>query len=233
MNALIWILIIILLFLLVIIMFIFSWLSWNIPITVLRFMGNKQRPLMIHKKGRKRMIKGVPFLQVRGYKAAIRDFKSSFYWPALKGKWGGLILWEFEDGWLTPTIPKKKVIAKDQEFLIERGLEALRGVQSVKFEYDAALHHELLLKVVDDVDVEFLVEQLAREDKQYSSGLWAFLDKYGTHIVWIFMTICALVGFIIYLDKAPNLGSQCLQQLGEVVKDDFLQKAANSVVPKG
>lgn len=219
--------------LLLLIGFLVSWLSWNIPITILRFTGNKQRPMLLHKKGRKRMSRGVPFLQVRGYKGHFRDFKSGFYWPGYRTKYGALILWEFEDGKLTPVIPKKKDVPKEKQLLIEAGIAALAEIQNVEFEYSPEMHAKLMLKVVDDVDTEFMVEELAREGKQYTGGLWAFLDRYGTHLVWIIMAICALTAYIIYLDKAPNLGAQCLSQLGEVVREDFLSKMAGAAAPPG
>jgi len=207
-------------------LFLYSLLSWNIPITVLRFMGNKQRPLVLHKKGRKKMMRGVPHLQVRGYKQTIRDFKSDYYWPALKSKYGALILWEFEDGWLTPTVPKKRKLTTEEEQRYESALAVINEIGGVRFEYDPVIHHELRLKVVDDVDMEFQVEQQARQEGQYTAGFWGFMEKYGTHMLILMIVVCLLVGFIVYLKNAPNLGAQCLSQLEEVAKQGWLERAA-------
>ena len=38
---------------LVTIFFVWNTLSYNIPVTILRFVGNKDRPMLIHKKAKK------------------------------------------------------------------------------------------------------------------------------------------------------------------------------------
>lgn len=216
-------------FLLVVgLLILFSVLSWNIPVTILRFTGDKRRPMVIHRKARKRTFKGVTQLRVKGYKNPIRDFLAENYWPSAKGKYGALVLWELEDGWLTPTIPRKVKLSTEERRAVEEAITTLKKVGAVEFEYNPEMHHKLKLKIVDDVEAEYLVEQLAREDKQYTGGLFAFLDKYGVHLTFVLLGAFALVGFLVYLDKAPNLGAQCLAQLGEVVKEDFLTKVAGA-----
>jgi len=229
-----WIIIGIVVFILLItFLVIFVLLSWNIPVTILRFTGDKHRPMVIHKKAKKRIIRGVPHLQVRGYKGTIRDFKSDYYWPAAKGKYGALVLWEFEDGWLTPTIPRKGAVTPENKKRYRESYDTLKELCKVTFDYDPETHHALKLKVVDDVDMEFLVEQLARQDQQYTGGFWAFMEKYGSQVTVMVIVICLLTGFIIYLKQAPDLSAQCLSQLGEVVREDFLQKMSQAAVPPG
>lgn len=212
-----------------------SYMSYNIPVTILRFMGNKERPTIIHARARKKINHGVPRLKVRGYKTEIRDFLSENYYPTVKGKYGGLILWEFEDGMLTPTIPVKveRQLTEEQHKAVSEAFRKVQALQAVKFKYDPWLHNQLKQKAVDDVDVEFLLQEVERVDSQYASGWRDFLSKYAAQITIGIVAILLLVGWVVWLDKAPNMMAQCASAAKDVVKESLIQQAAAAAAPGG
>lgn len=192
-------------------LFMFYLLSWNIPVVVLRMVGSKGRPLMIPTKGKKRVDGGRPRLFVKGYRRPFRDFKAENYYPTPRGKHGGLILWEFEDGYLTPCIPKKyeKKLSAEDRLLVDQANEVLNRFNMVGFSFDKTMHDSLVLKAVDDVDIEFMIEEIARLASQYTGGLREFLAKYAGHILVIMVAMFLLIGFIVWLDKSPEWAAQC------------------------
>ena len=213
--------------------FMFMFLSWNIPVSVLRFTGNKQRPSLIHRKARKKMIKGVPYLWVKGYNRPIRDFKAEHYYPSPKSKWGGLIVWEFEDGWLTPSPPKGIKLSKAQQAVVATAIDTLNDIRPVAFEHDEEMHQRLKLKIVDDVDAEFAVEQLFRQDGQYSTGFFECLSKNSASIMAIMVVAFVLVGFIVWLDKSPEYMAQCANVARSTILDAIKQEGAAAIIPPG
>ena len=68
--------------------FMYLHFTWNIPVTLLRYTGNKGRPLMINTKGRKVIKKGIPRLYVKGYPEPVRDYLAENYYPTGRGKYG-------------------------------------------------------------------------------------------------------------------------------------------------
>lgn len=207
--------------------------QWNIPVTVLRFTGNKGRPTLIHKKAKKRMIKGVPYLWVRGYSDPIRDFVAENYYPSPRSKWGGLVLWEFEDGWLTPVIPK--AVKKDAALKkrVDAALGILRNEGVMNFDYDPLMHKNLQFQIIDDVDSEFVVNERMRQDEQYRGGLMDFLNRHATTMLVLFMGVLLLVGWIIYWKNAPDWMASCAGAAKDAVTDTLLQQAADRMVPPG
>lgn len=200
--------------LLVDIVLLFLWirrLMYNIPVGVMRFTGNKERPTLILTRARKMLRSGVPMLYVQGYKDPIRDFLSQNYYPTPRGKWGGLLVWEFEDGMLTPVIPHKSLKSLDphKRKLYEIALRTIQEEQIIKFDFDTILHKKLRLHAVDDVDVEFSLQERARVDGQYTGGLRDFLNKYGGHIALAIVVFCILIGFIYGISELPNIMSTC------------------------
>lgn len=216
-------------------------MSWNIPVTILRYTGNKGRPLMIHKKARKTFKNGVPRLFVRGYSEPIRDYLSENYYPTMRGKYGGLILWEFEDGLLTPALPKRtffqKILGKDKlskedEEFYERAKEFYKS-RSVPFDFDRQLYADLKLKAVDDVDVEFGLQEIFRVDNQYSGGWKDFFLKYGGHMAIIIIAVLMLIGVIKWFDKIPEFAAMCAATAKGIVEESLIRQAANAAVPLG
>lgn len=208
-------------------------MRYNIPVTILRYEGGKERPKMIQTKGRKYFRRGVPLLRVRGYNTPVRDYLSKNYYPTTKGKYGGLILWEFEDKLLTPAIPYKK--GRDPEALkiLHKATELLRETQAIPFEYDKKLHDQLVLKAVDDVDVEMGLMEDMRIDKQYAGGIWDFLAKYSGHIVIVMVGILLVVGWVIWLDKSPDMMAACAARAFDAAKESALQQLAAGAAPPG
>ena len=210
-------------------------LSYNIPVVVLRYTGNKGRPLMMIKKAKKVFRQGVPMLYVRGYKQPVGDFKSENYYPSMRGPYGGLILWEFEDNMLTPAIPKKmlKVLSKEDKERIEKVLVEVRSGLAVPFEFDDQLHKQLKLKAVDDVDVEAMLQEKKRIDGQYSGGFKDFLMKYGGHITVIIIAVLMLVGVIIWFQNMPEFAAQCYGAAQQAVQSSLVERGVDAVRPGG
>ena len=210
-------------------------LSYNIPVVVLRYTGNKGRPLMMIKKAKKVFRQGVPKLNVRGYKQLVSDFKNENYYPSIRGPYGGLILWEFEDGMLTPVIPKKmlKQLSKEDKERIEKVLVEVRSGLVVPFEFDDQLHKQLKLKAVDDVDVEAMLQEKKRIDGQYSGGFKDFLMKYGGHITVIIIAVLMLVGVIIWFQNMPEFAAQCYGAAQRAVESSLVERGVDAVRPGG
>lgn len=207
--------------------------SYNIPIAILRFTGNKGRPMLVLTKGKKVFRHGVPRLKVRGFRDEFRDYLSENYYPTGRGKWGGLVLWEFEDGLLTPSIPRKveRKLSKEDREAVNRMLVKLNKLTGVSFEYDDYLHHELKLKAVDDVDTEFMLQDQARIDGQYSGGWRDFLTKYAGHATIIIIAMLMLVGVVIWFDKMPEFASQCFGVAQQAVQQGLLERGAEAIAP--
>jgi len=213
-------------------------IMYNIPIVILRFQGDKRRPMILFTRARKSLLGGVVKLYVRGYRYPVRDFQSQYYYPSKKGKFGALILWEPKPGFLTPSIPTlqkhKKNLPKE---LHEAHAQLVayakqNSVKPVDFRFDEELHKDLLLRAVDDTDIDFMLQEIKRTDSQYMSGWREFMSKYGGHAVVALIAIIGLVGFVIGLDKLPNLVGQCIQagiEAGNEAGKNILQRAAENV----
>lgn len=218
----------------VVVAFVFVYLkTYNIPVAILRFTGNKGRPMLILTKGKKIFKHGVPRLKVRGFKEEFRDYLSENYYPTGRGKFGGLVLWEFEDGLLTPSIPRhiERKLSKDDRDAVNRMLVKLNKLTGVSFEYDKFLHHELKLKAVDDVDTEFMLQDQARIDGQYSGGWRDFLAKYAGHATIIIIAILLLVGLVLWFDKMPEFAAQCYGAASNAVEQSLLERGAAAASP--
>ena len=207
--------------------------TYSIPVAILRFTGNKGRPTLFLTKAKKVIKNGVPRLKVRGYKDEFRDYLSENYYPTVRGKWGGLVLWEFEDQLLTPAIPKKieRKLSKDDRAAINRMLMKLNKLTGVSFEFDKYLFHELKLKAVDDVDVEFLLQDQARIDSQYAGGWREFLSKYAGHATIIIIAMLMLVGVVIWFDKMPEFAAQCYGAAQSIAEQSLLDRAVEAAAP--
>lgn len=236
MNILIWVLIILIFLILCIGALIIFWIfSWNIPVVVLRFVGNKGRPTLIVTKGKKRFRAGVPRLFVKGYKKPIRDFQADFYYPTTRGKFGGLILWEFEDDYLTPCIPSRveRKLSIEQKRVIAEANRILAGFNVIGFAYNEKTHFDLKVKAIDDVDIEFMIEEIARVAQQYMGGLREFLMKYAGHIVVLIVAICLMVGFIVWLDKSPEFAARCAATAQGTILEGIKAAAEAGGIPAG
>jgi len=151
---------------------------WKIPVIVLRYTGDKRRPVVIITKARRES----GGLRIKGYKIAVRNYDSENYYPSAKGTLGALILWEFKRGWLTPSIPKKTLmkLSEEQRAQIETALAYLEEKSVVKFEFNEEMYAHLMLESIDDVDAEYFLTQLQRQAMQYTGGLKDFLMKHST-----------------------------------------------------
>ena len=218
----------------IILMFLFLWgRTYTIPVAVFRLTGNKERPTLFLTKAKKIDRHGVPRLRVKGYKHEFRDYLSENYYPSIRSKWGGLVLWEFEDQLLTPVIPRKieRKLTKEQRVKIDGVIKKLNSLTGVTFSYDKFLHHELKLKAVDDVDTEFMLQDQARIDGQYAGGWKDFLMKYSGHITVIIIAILMLVGLVLWFDKLPELASECYGQAQASFNQMLLEQASEKLVP--
>ena len=215
--------------------FVWHFKSYNIPVTILRYVGGKERPLMIATRAKKLFSHGVPRLFVKGYKDPIRDYLSKNYFPTVRGKYGGLILWEFEDGLLTPCAPirKPKKMSAEAYEQLKKATAIIAKHHRIPFEYEDNLHNELRLKAVDDVDIEFNLQEQSRVNGQYAGGWRDFLEKYASHAAIIIIAILMLVAVIIVLDKLPGLAAQCANAATDVAKESILRAAAASAAPAG
>lgn len=218
----------------IVLLFLLLWMkSYNIPVAVLRYTGGKQRPTLIVTKAKKYVRRGVPRLKVRGYKEEFRDYLSENYYPAVRSKWGGLVLWEFEDNLLTPVVPSKKIrkLGAEQRAALDKALQRLTSLSGIKFDFNKELYHELRLKAVDDVDNEFMLQEDARIDTQYAGGWRDFIAKYSGHMVVIIIAILMVVGLSLWLEKMPEFAAQCYGAAQSSLEQGFLERAGDALSP--
>lgn len=220
-----------------VVVIIWSRLSHTIPITILRYNGSKDRPTMISTKGKKVTKNGITKLKVLGYPNSFRDYLSHNYFPSPKGKHGGLILWEFEDAMLTPSISEKeyKELTKEQKQEYDEVKQKISEMtkKPVPFDFDDELLKELRLKAVDDVDIDWMLEQYSRVDKEYDQGFWGFLNKHGSTIAIIFIAILMLVGLLQWFENMPEFAAQCYGAAERIVEQSMLEQAADKMRPAG
>ena len=208
---------------------------WKIPIVVFRFVGNKSRPTLLLTKGRVINAFGVNRLVVKKYKTSFRNFKSEYYYPTLKGA-GGLILWEFKPGWLTPITPRLKGLTPEEKERLTGLAQEIAESKAGGFEFDESLYKELLLKAVDDTDSEWYLRQQQRIATQYTTGWRDFLSKYGGHMLTALIVVMLFVGFVVWLKEAPNQAGQCIAAGVEAAKATYLSDIASgvgAVIPPG
>lgn len=215
-------------------------MRWKIPVVVLRYVGNKQRPTVIPTVARKTLVgpKGsVTRLIIKGFKHPFKDYRADHYYPSLKGR-GALILWEFKPGWLVPTIPKKIMagFSEEEKKQIDSTLYMLRDRGVIDYQYNPDLYRKLMVESIDEVDSEYFLQNLARQDQQYS-GTWRdFLTKNGAWISIIIIAALLLIGYIVYLDKVPSVTGQCIQSGVEAARNTYLRNVAGNItagVPLG
>lgn len=206
-------------------------LSWNIDVAILRFVGDKRRPTLIIKKGRKKKTGASVSLFVKGYKNPIKDFKAEYFYPSSKGQFGGLVLFEFKTGWLTPCVPEAKKIPDELKARIKEFRSELNAAGVVNFEFDESMYKTLTIKAIDDTDAEWNLRQQQRIDAQYQGGWRDFLYKYAGHIAIVIVALLLLVGFIVYMKEVPSLTGQCMSAGVEAAKSTYLQELAKNAAP--
>lgn len=212
---------------------------WKIPVVVLRYTGDKNRPTVLVTKARKvgvGVMQGIRKLVVKGYKLPVRDFNSKNYYPGKTAN-GALILWEFKSGWLTPAIPKKVLMGLSDEER-EKFAEAIaffEKKQHVSFEFKEEMFNQLVLNAIDDVDAEYFLRQQQRQDAQYTGGLKDFLMKHGGSLALVLIATILLVGYIVYLDKVPSVSGQCIDAGVQAARNTWLSEIAKNFtgVPLG
>ena len=193
---------------------------WNIPVVILRYTGDRRRPLLITTRGKKEVIDNCVQLRVKTYKRRFRDFLSANYYPSPGVPFGAILCFEFEDGWLTPLQPALKKLSKDQRIEADKYIKQLQMLtKDVEFNYDAAVHDALKLNIIDDVDSEsYLIDQ-TRIRQQYQGAL-GWLATHGTVVVMIVLLICLTVGFVVWVKEPPvNAAQACVAQLRGVCSD--------------
>lgn len=221
------------------VVFVIVWLSWKIPVVVLRYAGDKRRPVIVLTKGKTTSRDGVNRLLVKGYKWPIRNFKSEYYYPYIKGKKHALLLWEPKPGILTPTLPSLKGLeggtlkkVKEVQEWLNQQLQNAR-LQPVDFRFDDVMYKSLLLKAVDDTDIDFMLQHIARVESQYVSGWRDFLSKYGSHMVMVVLSFCLLAGFIVWLEKSPEWAASCANAAQETTSSLLKEYVGNIAPPPG
>ena len=207
--------------------------SWNIPVVIFRYTGDKRRPSLRFTKAKLKVVQKIPKLFIKGYEYSFKNFKSNNYYPAAKSPLGALVLWEFKPGWLTPTLPSVDSLPEDMREEAERLFSELRERTTVDFEYDDSAYERLVLKAVDDVDAEWHVTQIARINDQYVSGWRDFMNKYGGHVIVFFIALCLLVGWIVWLKESPDWVNKCISTGVEAAKNTYLQTIAENVASTG
>lgn len=209
---------------------------WKIPIVILRYQGDGRRPMVHFTKGRLAKRGYINGLLVKGYRLAIRDFKRAHYYPTSKGKLGALILWEFKPGWLTPIKPfikENEKLSAEAQVVYDKLRELTSEGQVADFVFDKDAYNDLLLKVVDDTDMEWYLQQVERIETQYSGGWREFLSKYGGHLVLALIAVLMLVGAIVWFDKMPELSAQCIKAGESIANENMLRSLGENLVPPG
>lgn len=207
--------------------------QWKIPVVVLKFQGDKRRPSLFFTKGRKNVKAGMTRLYVKGYKFPVRDFNSENYYPSVKGKLGALILFEPKPGILTPLLPYRDSKNYPESVVsafanLEKELK-LHNLVDVSFDFDQKIYDSILLKIIDDTDIDFLLQEYVRVDSQYTTGWQEFLSKYGGHMALVFIGILMFAGFVLWLQKSPDLAAQCYAQVQEVSKNALVEYGSKIV----
>lgn len=227
-----------------------DWLEkkWNIPIIILRFVGNKGRPNIIIRKARKENERGSVKLFVQGYKMAVKDFRSEHYYPSPGKPYGALILYEIEDGLLTPCIPKKEAKNPEMRKAIDDAIGFINEQRSVKFEYSDELYNDIKLKAVDDTDIDWMIDEIVRVKTQYKTGLLNFLQNVAPYIMLAIVCIGIIVGMVLFFKEAPNLAKECLDasfskademcrysqgRAQAIAEGDSTNPYIDSMIPKG
>lgn len=193
--------------------YIADWLEkkWNIPIIILRFVGNKGRPNVIVSKGHKENSRGATRLYVKGYKMAIKDFRSELYFPSPGRPHGALILYEVDDALLTPCVPTKEIRDPETRKAIDEAISFINERRHVKFSYDEQLYHEIKLKAVDDTDIDWMTDEIVRVKTQYKTGFLNFLQNVAPFIMLAIVCVAIVVGMVLFFKEAPNLAKECLE----------------------
>lgn len=205
-------------------------MSWNIDVAILRFVGDKRRPTLVIKKARKRKVGASVSLFVKGYKNPIKDFKAEYFYPSAKGQFGGLVLFEFKTGWLTPCVPESRRLNDDLKARIKSFRSELNSTGVVNFEFDEEMYKTLTIRAIDDTDAEWNLRQQQRIEAQYQGGWRDFLYKYAGHIAIVIVALLLLVGFIIYMKEVPSLSGQCIGAGVDAAKATYLQEFAKNAV---
>ena len=197
------------------IIFVWSIFSWNIPIVILQFLGNKGRPNLKITRGKLVKQRGSYALRIKGYPTTLsfKNFKSENWYPT-SGKTGALILWELRKGLLTPVVPKRnKLMAK---VFGDAKKEATKQEQPIlwpmNFEFDEKLYNDIELRAVDDVEIEWMLDEMARVNHQYVHGWRDWLAQNAHMIAWVLLTACIVCVVAIFMWKLPTVMQACANQ---------------------
>jgi hypothetical protein len=202
--------------------------GWTIPVVVFRIVGDKRRPVLdLTKRAKIINQHGVKKLKIRGtpHLWELKNFQAENYYMSVNGK-QALVLLEFAKDCYTPIRPTliKRIFGGEEL----KELRKLPVLVPVEMELGEGVMNDLLLKAVDDFDPDFIVRNFARIESQYSGGWRQFLKEFGWIIGWILLFTLALVGMVLFFQKAPELAAACAQA-GVATTKSVLAKAAGTI----
>lgn len=211
--------------------FFFMVRSWKIPVVNFKLVGDKRRPVLDLTRRAKIVVRnGVKYLKFRGTPDLweMKNFKNEDYYQTTNGE-PALIVFEFAKDCFAPVKPglfaaiKKILGGKNEE--AETLLREVPVFTPVGFELSETTLNGLLLKAIDDFDPDFILRNFGRIDRQYAGGLRAFLREFGWMIGWLLLFIIALVGIVMFFQKAPELAAACANAASDVGKN-IIERAA-------
>lgn len=211
-------------FLIAIIFFLFI-RSWKIPVVCFKLVGDKRRPILDLTRRAKLVVRnGVKYLKFRGTPDLweMKNFKNEDYYQTVNGV-PALIVFEFAKDCFAPIKPGMFSRKKGEPSFEERSMPYFTPIH---FEMADDTLQGLLLKAIDDFDPDFIIRNFGRIDRQYSGGLRAFLREYGWMIGWLLLFVIALVGIILFFQKAPELAAACANAATDVGKS-IVERAAS------
>ena len=138
------------------------------------------------------------------------------------------MLFEFRKGWLSPVLPFAAGFPPELKGDFDRINRELSN-KGVSFQFDEGMYKTLMLKAVDDIDAEWYGMQRERQSSQYSGGWRDFLAKYGGHMLVVVVVVCLLVGFIVWLQKSPEMMGKCIDAGVQAARNTYLQEVAGKV----
>lgn len=211
----------------------FGYKNWLFPIQVLvlKYQGDDRRPKAVVTRARRRERDGVMSLKILGYKYLQRDFERQNYYPGEKGR-DFIIAWEFKPGLITAVVPNKTDLPEKVVKEMAGAWSVLGKYRGVEFEYDPELYRQLVLKAVDDTNMHWIFQQKLANQRRYDTGFWGFMNKYGGHLLTALVLILVFAGFVVWLDKVPELANKCLSVARNTMEDaGFFERAVNQINP--
>lgn len=204
--------------------------SFNVPVIILRYQGDRRRPLLIIKRARISKQNGITFLRVIGYKTPLVVPNGDRFYPTIKSPHGALVAFEPKSGVLDWCIPKKIKISKEEAKEIDQALKQLHKYKWAEFHISKEEYDKLKLTPVSEVSKHWYLSTIRRQAHQYATGWRDFFARYGGHMLVALVAILMFSGFVVWLNKAPEQAGQCIQAGVEAAKNTYLQEVAQGTV---